>query len=69
MGATSVTGVGRGTNERGSEHMTLGISHLIGPRMDEEKAKIMETHRSLIATYAKLVNIHSQIIEKFIIEK
>ncbi len=32
MGATSVTGVGGG-----SAHQTLGVSHLIGPRWNEEK--------------------------------
>jgi hypothetical protein len=32
MGATSVTGVG-------SNHQTLGVSHLIGPRWTEEKEK------------------------------
>ena len=36
MGATSVTGVGLGSavpNNKGSEHMTLGVGHLIGPRV------------------------------------
>lgn len=36
MGATSVTGVGLGSadgSNKGSSHMTLGVSHLIGPRV------------------------------------
>jgi hypothetical protein len=36
MGATSVTGVGYGAADgmnKGSEHMTLGVGHLIGPRV------------------------------------
>jgi len=36
MGATSVTGVGYGSADgknKGSEHMTLGVGHLIGPRV------------------------------------
>jgi len=36
MGATSVTGVGPGDvsgNQKGSEHMTLGVTHLIGPHI------------------------------------
>lgn len=36
MGATSVTGTGRGAADgfnRGSEHQTLGVAHLIGPRV------------------------------------
>lgn len=36
MGATSVTGVGRGSadgSNKGSAHMTLGASHLVGPRV------------------------------------
>ena len=36
MGATSVTGVGLGSadgSNKGSAHMTLGVSHLVGPRV------------------------------------
>jgi hypothetical protein len=36
MGATSVTGVGLGSadgSNKGSAHMTLGASHLVGPRV------------------------------------
>jgi hypothetical protein len=36
MGATSVTGKGRGSadgSNKGSTHMTLGVSHLVGPRV------------------------------------
>ena len=36
MAATSVTGVGLGAADgknKGSEHMTLGVGHLIGPRV------------------------------------
>ena len=36
MGASSVTGVGLGSADgknKGSEHMTLGVGHLIGPRV------------------------------------
>lgn len=36
MGATSVTGTGLGSaagKNKGSEHMTLGVGHLIGPRI------------------------------------
>ena len=36
MGATSVTGTGHGSADgmnKGSEHMTLGVSHLIGTRV------------------------------------
>ena len=36
MGATSVTGVGPGDvsgHNKGSEHMTLGVTHLIGPHI------------------------------------
>jgi hypothetical protein len=36
MGATSVTGVGPGSADgknKGSEHMTLGVHHLIGPHV------------------------------------
>ncbi len=36
MGATSVTGVGIGGvsgNQKGSEHMSLGVSKLIGPKV------------------------------------
>ena len=36
MGATSVTGVGLGSADgknKGSAHMTLGASHLVGPRV------------------------------------
>lgn len=37
MGATSVTGVGQGSAEKigtkGSEHMRLGVGHLIGPHV------------------------------------
>lgn len=36
MGATSVTGVGLGSadgSNKGSSHMTLGVSNLIGPRI------------------------------------
>ena len=35
MTATSVTGIGLGAakNQKGSEHMTLGSGHLVGPRV------------------------------------
>jgi hypothetical protein len=36
MGATSVTGQGTGSADgfnRGSEHQTLGVTHLIGPKV------------------------------------
>lgn len=36
MGASSVTGVGLGAaagQNKGSEHMSLGVGHLIGPRV------------------------------------
>jgi hypothetical protein len=36
MGATSVTGKGRGSadgSNKGSTHMTIGASHLVGPRV------------------------------------
>jgi hypothetical protein len=36
MGATSVTGKGRGSADgknKGSAHMTLGVAHLIGPNI------------------------------------
>lgn len=36
MGATSVTGKGTGSADgynKGSSHMTLGVDHLIGPRV------------------------------------
>lgn len=36
MGATSVTGKGLGSADgknKGSEHQTLGVAHLIGPRV------------------------------------
>jgi hypothetical protein len=36
MGASSVTGVGQGSADKknkGSEHMTLGVDHLIGARV------------------------------------
>ena len=35
MTATSVTGIGLGAakNQKGSEHMTLGTGHLVGPRV------------------------------------
>lgn len=36
MTATSVTGIGLGSADgqnKGSEHMTLGVGHLIGPRV------------------------------------
>jgi hypothetical protein len=37
MGATSVTGVGQGSadkaGQKGSEHMHLGVNHLIGPHV------------------------------------
>jgi hypothetical protein len=36
MGASSVTGVGLGSasgQNKGSEHMSLGVGHLIGPRV------------------------------------
>ena len=36
MGATSVTGTGLGSADgfnKGSEHMTLGVNHLIGPHI------------------------------------
>jgi hypothetical protein len=36
MGASSVTGTGYGSADKknkGSEHMTLGVEHLIGPRV------------------------------------
>jgi hypothetical protein len=36
MSASSVTGVGVGSadgNNKGSQHMTLGVDHLIGPRV------------------------------------
>ena len=36
MGATSATGAGLGSaagKNKGSEHMTLGVGHLIGPRV------------------------------------
>jgi hypothetical protein len=36
MGATSVTGVGHGSAEganKGSEHMSLGVNRLVGPRV------------------------------------
>jgi|TARA_Y100000034_G_scaffold28650_1_gene34461 hypothetical protein len=35
MTATSVTGIGLGAakNQKGSEHMTLGQAHLVGPRV------------------------------------
>lgn len=36
MAATSVTGKGRGAADgqnKGSDHMTLGVGHLIGPRV------------------------------------
>ncbi len=45
MGATSVTGVGRGS---GSEHMTLGVGHLIGPRWDERKEKTFNRNNKLL---------------------
>ena len=38
MATNSVTGVGSGS-AKGSEHMRLGVSKLIGPRWDEEKEK------------------------------
>lgn len=36
MTATSVTGIGRGSADgmtKGSEHMSLGVNHLVGPRV------------------------------------
>jgi hypothetical protein len=36
MAATSITGTGPGSADgqnRGSEHMTLGVTHLIGPKV------------------------------------
>ncbi len=52
MGATSVTGVGPGSADglnKGSEHMTLGVGNLIGP-------KVVVSGTSTLVAGAKVVN-------------
>lgn len=44
MTASSVTGVGQGSadkNQKGSEHTTLGVTHLIGPRVVDAGSVIL----------------------------
>lgn len=49
MGATSVTGVGLGSSERrGSERMSIGVNHLIGPRWDESKERTFNRNNKLL---------------------
>jgi hypothetical protein len=47
MGTTSVTGVGQGSKES-NEHMFLGVTHLIGPRWNEEKEKEFQEMKKLL---------------------
>lgn len=56
MGATSVTGIGSG-GYKGSEHMTLGIHHLIAPRplSAQWKYAIIGLIASQIITFMGLV--------------
>jgi hypothetical protein len=53
MGAYSVTGVGQGSadkHNKGSEHMTLGVDHLIGPRVVDMGAVALATGTPSTAT-------------------
>lgn len=53
MGASSVTGVGQGSadkHNKGSEHTTLSVDHLIGPRVVDMGSVVLATGTPSTAT-------------------
>lgn len=62
MGATSVTGVGQGSADpKNSQHMCLPVSHLIGPRWNEEKEKEFNSMKRLLRLLL-VISIFSNIL-------
>lgn len=60
MGASSVTGVGLGAasgQNKGSEHMSLGVNRLIGPRVVIADSKTLDGSGDAVAKYPKLEGV------------
>lgn len=57
MAATSVTGTGLGSADgknKGSAHMTLGVGHLIGPRVVIANSGVLDGSGNLVVQYPAL---------------